>query len=229
MIAVTFALPAESSHFIKLLDRKSRGKGVMSGTLHGKPIYVLHTGVGERASRQRMTDFLSCHDPAFLVSSGFAGALTDRLEVGDVLLAQNYSSADELVRARSLLPDSSTHVGQLFTAGHVVDSAEARADAARDSGALAVDMETRFIAEACRERGIPMLSVRVISDTPAAPLPLPPEVMFDVQRQRTRYCALALHVATDPGAFWRLSGFRLQLDLARSALADAVEALITRS
>ena len=226
MIAVTFALPAESSDFIRLLKRKSRVGAAIRGTIRAQEVVVSHTTVGERSARGRVCEFLANHKPQLLVSSGFAGALTDQLQVGDVLLADNYSDPVHLARARASLPPSNTRVGLLVTAASVVDSTAARAELARNSQAVAVDMESRCIAEACRAHEVPMLSIRAISDTPAAPLPVPADLMFDLERQRTPFAALAIHVARDPGALWRLACFTRQIQIARRSLADALEAVL---
>ena len=55
MIAVTFALPAESEDFVRLFSRprsiSRAGYEATCGELHGQTIAVVHTGVGERACR----------------------------------------------------------------------------------------------------------------------------------------------------------------------------------
>ena len=227
MIAVTFALPAESSNFIKLLNRRSHRGAVVGGTFHDIDINVLHTGVGEQITRRRISNFLQNHKPELLVSSGFAGALTDQLRVGDILLADNYSAPEHVARARRSLSSSGTHVGSLFTAPAIVDSVSQRGDLARESASIAVDMETRFIAEACRQSAVPMLAMRAISDSPSAPMPAPPDVMFDIERQRTRFAALALYVAKNPATLPKLARFGKQIAAVRATLTDALVTLLT--
>ncbi|PYK25075.1 MAG: hypothetical protein DME52_09460, partial [Verrucomicrobia bacterium] len=60
--AVTFALPAESSEFLRRLDNKlCTGRNaiqIIRGTLDDREIEVLHTGVGEKVCRQRVGKFL---------------------------------------------------------------------------------------------------------------------------------------------------------------------------
>ena len=226
MIAVTFALPAESANFVRLLKRKARDGASLRGTINERDVRIVHTGVGEAAARRCLSEFLGSHKPELLVSSGFAGALNEQLQIGDILLAQNYSAPTLLAAARHLLPSSDTHVGALVTARAIVDSVVDRRELARGSGALAVDMETQFIAEACSQHALPMLSLRAISDSPAARLPVPADVMFDIQRQRTRYGALAVHVAKDPGALWRLGHFGYHIGIVRESLTDALDALL---
>jgi purine-nucleoside phosphorylase len=60
----------------------------------------------------------------------------------------------------------------------------------REHGAVAIDMETETITRLCAERSIPMLALHVISDSPAAPFPAPPNVLFDMEAQRTKFTAI---------------------------------------
>ena len=63
MIAVTFALPAESSAFLRRLGNKSRndrqGIRTIRGKIDDRTIEVLHTGVGEKTCRQRIGELSS--------------------------------------------------------------------------------------------------------------------------------------------------------------------------
>src|SRR5437016_12441513 len=96
MIAVTFALPAESSQFLRRLDNKlCTGRNairIIRGTLDDREIEVLHTGVGEKVCRQRVGKFLTAQQFESLISAGFAGARTDQLHSGDLWLARNFST-----------------------------------------------------------------------------------------------------------------------------------------
>jgi nucleoside phosphorylase len=96
MIAVTFALPAESSGFLRSLRNKSwsdrDGIRTIRGEIDDHAIEVFHTGVGERVCRQQIRKFLQDRQFEYLISTGFAGALSDQLHVGDLLLATNFST-----------------------------------------------------------------------------------------------------------------------------------------
>lgn len=227
MIAVTFALRSESSEFLRRLDARTRIRSdSVSGKIAGKDVSVLHTGVGETATRPALAEFLRAHTPSVIVSSGFAGALTDKLPPGDLLLADNFSDARLAAAARMALRAFRVNTGRLSTASAIVHSKEDRIGQAAADGAAAVDMETQFIAEICSSHGLPLLSIRVISDSPAAPFPAPPELLFDVERQRTNYRSLLLHVAKHPRVIGRLQTFGRQIADARRVLADALCCLI---
>ena len=218
MIAVTFALPSESSAFIRLLQNPARGAAgshTISGTLHGRAVCVLHTGVGERTTRERLAHFLREQTPQLLISSGFAGALSEQLRVGDIFVDENSSDA-ELAR-RCALP-----LARLATVSDVLESDAARRQLALQTGADAVDMETEWIAELCRGAGVPLLSLRVISDSTAEPLPAPARFLFDIDHQRTPFFKLALYVVRHPVAVISLIKFAKRIAGARDQLADAL-------
>jgi hypothetical protein len=220
MIAVTFALPNESSDFVRLLRPPDR--------FPGKQIRVLHTGVGETTTRARLREFLKEEKPGLLISSGFAGAITNQLEVGSILLAENFSNPALLEPCAAALGAKNFRRGNLATAHHVIDSAADRETLARGSGAVAVDMETEFIAQACADSAVPMISIRAISDSPTAPFPIPSAVLFNLARQKTEYVRLASYLLTHPGAVPHMVKFAGNISRARRSLTDALE-LILRS
>ena len=229
MIAITFALPAESSQFFRQLRNKSRadrnGIRIVRGTIDDRTIEVLHTGVGEKVCRDRIAKFLQNQQFEFLISAGFAGALNDQLEVGDVLMARNFSTV-ELKQAQSSLSTASIHAANMLTVPALIDSNEQRERMARESAVSAVDMETEFIARACAAHRIPLLSLRVITDTPTQPFPAPPNVLFDTQQQRARIAVLAKFFLTHPNRVPGLVQFARRITRARKILASALDAIV---
>lgn len=210
MIAVTFALPRESSGFRRLLSSRH------------PEIAILHTGVGAELCRQRIGPFLDAQRFDFLISSGFAGGVDPSLGVGDLLLADNFSDARLLAQAREAII---SRVGTLITLERVIESAAERAYFGREHGAVAVDMETKWIAQACAARKIPLLSLRVISDTAAAPFPAPAAVLFNFAAQKTDGLALARHLVCHPASVVRLIRFGRQIAAARASLTSALAVL----
>jgi len=228
MIAVTFALPAESSGFLRRLHNRTRShrNGVVTirGKIDNRAIEIFHTGVGEKVCRQRMARFLPDRQLDCLISAGFAGALNDQLDVGDLLIAQNFSTT-ELSNARSLLVNLPIHVAKLLTVPSMIDSTEERNKIARATGAAAVDMETDYIARACAEHGGPLLSLRVISDTARQRFPAPAHVLFNIEHQRTSVVRLVLYLLRHPTRLRGLIRFMSQITRARESLTKALVAV----
>ncbi|MFC4009056.1 4-hydroxy-3-methylbut-2-enyl diphosphate reductase [Nonomuraea purpurea] len=147
---------------------------------------VVVTGVGPRRAA-RAAAGLGGRGPVAV--AGFGGAVDRSLRPGDVLVASEVRFggrvhpcptapllAGELARAG--LP---AKVGPLVTADHVVSGAERHRLAA--AGAYAVDMETGPLAHAAGGR--PLAAVRVIVDTPEAPLLSPATLARGVAARRT--------------------------------------------
>ncbi|MFJ2033222.1 hypothetical protein [Streptosporangium sp. NPDC087985] len=111
---------------------------------------------------------------------GFGGAVDDGLRPGDVLVASEVRFGDQAFPCPSarLLAGELTRaglparIGPLATCDHVVTGAERRRLAAE--GVRGVDMETGPLARAAAGR--PLAAVRVIVDTPGAPLLSPATV-----------------------------------------------------
>ena len=211
MIAVTFALPRESSGFRRLLSGCDR------------EIAILHTGVGGELCRKRIGQFLEAQRFDLVISSGFAGGVDPLLGVGDLLLANNLSDPKLLVQAQKAII---SQVGKLATIERVMESAAERAQFAREHGAAAVDMETKWIAQACAARNIPFLALRAISDTAAVPLPLPAGVLFNLAAQKTEPLILARYLARRPAAVVRLARFGRQIATIRARLTSALDLLV---
>jgi nucleoside phosphorylase len=226
-IAVTFALPAESSEFLRRLGNKSRAKrngiSVVRGTIGHRSIEVIHTGAGERICRRRIGKFLENQQFDFLISAGFAGSLNHELQVNDLLVATNFSTVD---LKHASLSNVSIYPANLLTVPALIDSSAERERIARESGASAVDMETEFIARACAVHGIPLLSLRVITDTPTQPFPAPPSVLFDIQRQRTHIALLASFFLAHPKRVPALVRFARRIARARKTLSNALVRIV---
>ena len=228
MIAVTFALPVESMAFIKMLVRPIRltnkGVAVIHGSLQGKPIVVSYTGVGEKRSRFQIHNILREQRFQYLVSAGFAGALNEQLKIGHVFVADNFTTTE--LRNSLVSIGGEFAYGKMVTSRVVVDGDAARSRLATESGAIAVDMETEFIAAACRAHHLPLVALRAISDTPSQPLPAPPNVLFNMARQKPALGRLAIYLATHPSRLGQLVAFRQRVALARQRLAIALAQVI---
>ena len=224
MIAVMFALPRRTKAFVRSLEQRQTSDFTVQGSIAGKTIAILHTGVGEKKSEERLREFLLRNLPNVIISSGFCGATSDRLKPGDLIIAENFSDKTLAKRAREILAEVVT--GQVFSAGRVIDQAADRYAIGREHGAIAIDMETATIARLSADFAVPMLALRVISDSPAAPFPAPPEVLFDVETQRTKLTSLFGHLARNPKAVAQLADFSKRIALVKTRLADALCTLV---
>jgi adenosylhomocysteine nucleosidase len=98
--------------------------------------------------------------PEAIVSTGFCGALDEKLRVGDVLAATCVSSNGREHRAQPL---NAPYAGIVCSIDHVAQSAEEKRQL-RQSGASAVEMEAAGVAEFARARTLPFYCVRAVTD-----------------------------------------------------------------
>ncbi len=212
-VVVTFAVPDESRAFAAVSDRG--------------PVLTMHTGVGNSpGGRRRLGDVLDEDEPRLVISAGYAGALRPDLRVGDLVLGENFSDPGLLAAARTLLADEPCHVGQFLTQNAVAETAAAKAALHTATGALAVDMETEWIAKACARSGVPLLALRVISDAAGQSFPVPNAVLFDAVRQRPRYAALPAWLLLHPWRIVPFVRFVRGLGPARTRLGRALTRLV---
>lgn len=136
-----------------------------------RQVIVAECGVGAAAAQQATADVIAMHRPAWVVSAGFAAALGDDLKRGHILMAdrvvdlQHHELAIGLQMDRHVVEATpGLHAGRLLTVDRLVHKPEQKRALGREYDALACDMETRAIAEACSRAQVRFLSVRVISD-----------------------------------------------------------------
>ena len=226
MIGITFALPSESSDLVRQLRALQRHDNLLSGKIDNRDVTILHTGVGAKNCNERLEVLLHKTRPRLVISSGFAGAVSEELDVGVLVLARNFSDPGLLANAERILRDREPRVVKLFTSTSIIDSVAERNEIARTADAAAVDMETGAIVAVCNAHGVPLLSLRAISDTARQSFPMPPSVLFDIESQRTSLGRLVAYLFRHPTSIWRLLGFTRQIAHARASLTDAIIALV---
>ncbi len=221
MIAVTFAVPHES-HDLRGAFRPPAevdAHGWLHGEIARREVLVAHTGIGTVAAEECVSALLAEHRPRWLLSAGYAGALDPGLAHGELFLATNFTAPELLAR-------STARRGTSTTQNKAAETALEKSALARATSAQAVDMETSAIARVCAEHGIPMLSLRAISDTAAAEIPVPLTVSYDISRQRPRIAALLFFLAQNPSRILPFARFVRGLAPARATLADEIVGII---
>jgi adenosylhomocysteine nucleosidase len=193
-VGVVFALGIEAGGLEDLLEGPvyTRGHGfvVRQGGLRGRQVAVVQSGAGAAAASHAAEALLSGHEPRWVISAGFAGGLTERLKHHDLVLADGLVGADGSRLAIDLRVDPASlertpgvHVGRLLTVDRIVGRPHEKRALGEKHGALAVDMESRAVAEVCRRHRVRFLAVRIVSD--AVDEELPPDVR-GLLKQTTR-------------------------------------------
>jgi adenosylhomocysteine nucleosidase len=165
MIIVAFAVPHEG----ELLARQvacskplSGGLKGIEGTLLGHRVAILHVGMGKAAAKATMQKALDLLKPIRVIMAGYAGALTHQWDVGDIVVAQNFSTPEWFEK----IPASGTWRSAVFYCSDVIlATPEARESVYQKYQAHIVEMETEPVYKLCKAQGVPILAVRVVSDT----------------------------------------------------------------
>lgn len=194
------------------------------------------TGVGPRQAAREAAALCARHRPEFLVGAGVAGALSDDLGVGDILVARRVldcaglaPAPDETLVARaSALPG--VRCGTLLSVDRpLVSAAERAAWAARLGEApAAVDMESAAWARAAAAHGIPYLVVRAVSDDALEELPGYLSRCMD-EDGGIRRSAVALHALARPSTIPTLLRMRQRVRDCSERLAAFVEHFLAAS
>jgi adenosylhomocysteine nucleosidase len=143
-------------------------------------VLVAVSGVGSTAASEAARALVAAGASA-LVSWGMAGGLDPALAAGTVCLpravmssAGDHFATDspwcELTRA-AIDGQRTVAQGTLLTHSRAIDRVDAKQTAYRETGAVAVDMESTAIAEVAAKRGLPFIAIRVIVDGAGDALP----------------------------------------------------------
>ena len=161
--------------------------------LSGQTCLLVTSGMGVRRASEAARILVEMNAPRILISFGIAGAVEADLQIGDVITADAVCRLDQGVPG-PLLPLSSWPETAREAAAEALSSRGARllAGTAVTTGGAQVmeyqlekmihpilEMETAGIAQVAAEKGIPLLSIRAISDGPRAPIPFDLGEMMD--------------------------------------------------
>lgn len=117
-------------------------------------------GPGFAAARTAAEVLIRDQRPDALVSVGICGALDPALALGDIVV-------DESAAPRS---DRPHRRGTIVSVDRVISTVEEKQQLAVQG--IAVEMESRAVAEVARERGLRFFCVKAVSDTAAEEMPL---------------------------------------------------------
>jgi len=188
-IGLIAAMPQESNallRHIKGWKRISAGSFVgKSLELSGQTILLVTSGMGVQRASTAARNLIEKQAVQMLISFGIAGAVEAALQIGDVI------TADAVCRLNQGTPEPPTPLAPWPKAAQ-----EAAVQALSRRGARLLvgtavttggsqvkehllekmthpilEMETAGIAQVAAEEGIPLLSLRAISDGPCAPIP----------------------------------------------------------
>lgn len=112
-----------------------------------------------------------------LISFGVAGGLAPDLKPGTCVIGSSILDGDETrptdarwaQRLMRIIPDA-VH-GPILGVGEPIAHASAKQALHRETGAIAVDMESQVVARAAERHGVPLAAIRVVIDPVARTIP----------------------------------------------------------
>jgi adenosylhomocysteine nucleosidase len=184
-VAIIYALGIESGglvDYLKGAETSRHPHGVEhAGRLGSREVVVVESGVGQKAAGRATAEAIKFYQPRWVISAGFAGGLDEKLRRGHIVMADEVANlgGERLtvglkLDSQSLAGMKGLHVGRLLTVDSILRQPAERRRLAEQHQSIACDMESFAIAQTCREQGVPLMAIRIISD--AVDDELPPEI-----------------------------------------------------
>ncbi|MGB8214801.1 MAG: hypothetical protein WCE68_14690 [Anaerolineales bacterium] len=244
-IGILAAMPQERDallHLVKPRQRLALGPfRCQHFRLSDRDCWLVTSGMGpERAARAAHALLEAAH-PQVLVSFGIAGAVNADLEIGDVLACRVTGRFDQ-GRLSPLQPLSHLSEAAWNAAAQALQPHSAHllpGTAVSTSGSLVIppatdplenpvlEMETARIARVAVENGLPLLSLRSISDGPRAPIPFNLEAMMD-DEYNLRIGKIIIVLLSHPSLLSRLLRMGRNTDIAAHNAAIALVAALSQ-
>ena len=195
-------------------------------------VIIVHTGIGEEATRQSLERHLQAHDVAAVIGVGYAGALVENLNTGDLIVADEICQANSgetvlsdrglLTAALKVLPG--VRRGCLVTVHAACTDARQKKATGDRHHAIAVDMESATLASLCRDASKPFLVLRSILDPLEASVP-DPSAFMDASQSVSKK-KLVTYMVKNPKTVWQLPQLALHAKRARHSLTNAIVSLL---
>jgi len=239
MIAIVTAMKAEFECFEKhILFKEKADKSsncILRGILRGKDVMVVQSGVGEERVLNAISSVLDKYPIEFIISTGVAGALSPDLRTGDIIIGEKVlSMREKIFYSDSALINACVESckklrtryfsGAILTSSKFVSSSNDKMRLFREYGALAVEMESAFIAMYAVEKGIPFLAVRAISDMA--------NNSFNIDYQKLKrnslinLCKLLIYFIMHPTRYLEIMKYKSNRKLAVCLLCPLIEELV---
>ncbi|MEE9182773.1 MAG: hypothetical protein V3U33_09435 [candidate division NC10 bacterium] len=231
--AIVVALSWEAAPLAKHLGlhRHEVHNGITRYRGRGDRVLLLQGGMGQRGVERALAWL---EEPSLILSAGFCGGIGPGLGLGEVVITSQVLRDLESFPADPFLLETATHalktiglpfhVGTILTVDEVVAPGEGTRGAA-DRQILAVDMESAYLAEAARRRGVPFLGIRVVSDTPTEPWATEGKLFLEPDG-RLKPASLAASLLRHPSRLPRMLRLAPKLRRATRQLAHGIDALL---
>jgi len=208
---ICFALKEEAAPFLEIAA--------------GRPgIFTVIVGIGRQNAEKSAREFLNASSPEQVFTCGFAGALNPDLKIGDVVfeIGNQQGTEDESeppdVGCYEALVAAGAKPAKFYCADRIATTVAEKKALREHTGADVVEMESAAIQAVCAARGIPCVTVRVISDTALEALPLDFNTLAKPDKSLD-FGKMFLALAKSPGKIGALIELRKKTNFAAQQLA----------
>jgi nucleoside phosphorylase len=237
-IAVVVALPLEARPLCERLEAMVRlraaDRRVTAGRLGSRALAIIEAGVGRTAAELATQLVIDGHRPRqAIIAAGLCGGLDPAIPRGAIIVPDTLGHTDAAdTRPLSPLPPRPGNRqppagGLLMTSDTVVSTPAAKQALHAATGAVAVDMESWWIAAVAARAGLPCHVIRAVSDTAAESIPSDIAMLAAITSP-ARQAGAALRLAwRRPSAIGELAELREHAHHAADKLADYVSEMMT--
>lgn len=240
---ILFALRREAAPFLRLFPPQQSFPGGPCRAWFCGPswltVLVLETGVGPAPMEKTLDWLLGVpllgqvpYRPRVVLCAGFSGALQERCQVGDIILATEVTDAAgnrwpttwpaELPAGEWRPP---VQRGRLLCVPTLLGGPADKQSLGVKHDAVAVDMESAVVARRCSAMSVPFGCVRTISD--AMDTPLSPRLVSLLSRGQVSPWRLLAALAGSPRLALELPALARRTRFAARQLAVALGELLT--
>jgi adenosylhomocysteine nucleosidase len=233
-ILLTFAVEAEFAPWRRIRDLREVKIGEVpayQAQIGRAQVDFVITGVGMENAR-RITEAILDQPYQLCITAGFAGALSEKHSVGEILVAeavQELGKTKTLQCSRNLAHaarvDGATLVKMFLTSNQIASTPEEKKQLA--PFADAVEMESFAIVSAAQRHKKAAVAIRVISDSALRDVPAGVSTMIDENGQ-VKIAGVVRYVARHPLQLPALIRLGRDSKTAAQALAHFLEAFIKK-
>jgi adenosylhomocysteine nucleosidase len=178
-VGIVAALPLEVGYLVDSLRRVRKyhaaAMPVIEGELGGRIVAIAIGGMGRAAAGRAAGVLLDGHRPSWMISAGFAGALSPAVNRNDLALPAEVIDPEgqrfAVARPEAMGNGVQHLAGPLLTVDRLILGAAEKSALHEASRADLVDMESSAVAAVCAARLVRFLPVRVVSDDARTDLP----------------------------------------------------------
>jgi adenosylhomocysteine nucleosidase len=222
-VAFVCAMPIELEPLVRKLsldENEVDGARFHTGTVEGRPVVAVVTGMGTELATAGMKKLLERFDVGWVLVVGITGALESETPIGTLVLPEVVENSETGATFRPEVIGNAVHHGTMWTTNGLTTDMDELARL-RAEGVVSLDMETAAIAEICEARGIRWSVFRVISDR--ANDGTVDEEVFHLSNQdgTPNHAAIEQYMAEHPDRLALLTEMAENASLATRTAADA--------